>query len=82
MHEGGQSILFLNRRGTATVVLCRMCGEALTCSNCSVSLVHHVDRASCDCHYCGLSIPLPDCVSLVRLALDPRARHGDRAARA
>jgi primosomal protein N' (replication factor Y) (superfamily II helicase) len=57
--EGGQSILFLNRRGTATVVLCRTCGEALTCSNCSVSLVHHVDRASCDCHYCGLSIRLP-----------------------
>ena len=57
--EGGQSILFLNRRGTSTVVLCRTCGEALTCTNCSVSLVHHVDRASCDCHYCGLSIPLP-----------------------
>jgi primosomal protein N' (replication factor Y) (superfamily II helicase) len=57
--EGGQSILFLNRRGTATVVLCRTCGEALMCANCSVSLVHHVDRASCDCHYCGLSIPLP-----------------------
>jgi primosomal protein N' (replication factor Y) (superfamily II helicase) len=57
--EGGQSILFLNRRGTATVVLCRTCGEALTCTNCSVSLVHHVDRASCDCHYCGLSMPLP-----------------------
>ncbi len=57
--DGGQSILFLNRRGTSPVVLCRACGEALTCSNCSVSLVHHVDRASCDCHYCGLSTPLP-----------------------
>ncbi|MGA8633879.1 MAG: primosomal protein N', partial [Candidatus Dormiibacterota bacterium] len=57
--DGGQSILFLNRRGTSTVVLCRTCGEALMCRNCSVSLVHHVDRASCDCHYCGLSIPLP-----------------------
>ena len=57
--DGGQSILFLNRRGTSTVVLCRTCGEALTCTNCSVSLVHHVDRSSCDCHYCGLSIPLP-----------------------
>lgn len=57
--DGGQSILFLNRRGTSTVVLCRTCGEALTCRNCSVSLVHHVDRASCDCHYCGMSIPLP-----------------------
>ncbi len=57
--DGGQSILFLNRRGTSTVVLCRTCGEALTCTNCSVSLVYHVDRASCDCHYCGRTVPLP-----------------------
>jgi primosomal protein N' (replication factor Y) (superfamily II helicase) len=57
---GGQSILFLNRRGTASVVLCRSCGEALTCTNCSVSLVYHSDRRRCDCHYCGLSVALPD----------------------
>jgi primosomal protein N' (replication factor Y) len=57
--EGGQSILFLNRRGTSTVVLCRTCGEAVNCTNCSVSLVHHIERSSCDCHYCGLSIPMP-----------------------
>ncbi|MBV8195100.1 MAG: primosomal protein N', partial [Candidatus Dormibacteraeota bacterium] len=57
--DGGQSILFLNRRGTATVVLCRACGKALTCRNCSVSLVHHAERGRCDCHYCGLSTPLP-----------------------
>ena len=60
-HEGpGQSILFLNRRGMSTVVLCRMCGAALSCRNCSVSLVHHRDRGRCDCHYCGLSVPMPD----------------------
>ena len=57
--SGGQSILFLNRRGTATVVLCRSCGEALTCANCSVSLVYHSERHRCDCHYCGLSITMP-----------------------
>jgi len=59
-HEGGgQSILFLNRRGTATVVLCRSCGEAMTCGNCSVSMVYHHGRRRCDCHYCGESRPLP-----------------------
>jgi len=58
--EGGQSILFLNRRGTATVVVCRSCGEALTCDSCSVSLVHHAQRRRCDCHYCGSSRPLPE----------------------
>ena len=56
---GGQTILFLNRRGTATVIVCRNCGEALTCTHCSVALVHHADRSRCDCHYCGLSVPLP-----------------------
>ena len=56
---GGQMILFLNRRGSATVIVCRNCGGALTCTHCSVALVHHADRARCDCHYCGLSVPLP-----------------------
>ena len=58
--DGGQSILFLNRRGSATVVVCRNCGEALTCESCSVSLVYHASRRRCDCHYCGASRPLPD----------------------
>jgi len=57
--HGGQSILFLNRRGSATVILCRSCGEAVTCANCSVALVYHHDRATCDCHYCGATQPLP-----------------------
>lgn len=56
----GQSILFLNRRGTATVLLCRTCGAALNCTNCSVSLVHHASRASCDCHYCGRTVSVPE----------------------
>ncbi|HEX3605029.1 MAG TPA: primosomal protein N' [Candidatus Dormibacteraeota bacterium] len=56
---GWQSILFLNRRGTATVVVCRSCGEALGCPNCSVSLVLHQGRNRCDCHYCGASRPPP-----------------------
>jgi primosomal protein N' (replication factor Y) len=58
--DGGQSILFLNRRGTATVVVCRSCGEAVSCTSCSVSLVYHALRRRCDCHYCGASRPLPD----------------------
>jgi len=56
---GGQSILFLNRRGTATVIVCRSCGEVLTCRNCSVSMVYHQGRARCDCHYCGATAPVP-----------------------
>jgi primosomal protein N' (replication factor Y) (superfamily II helicase) len=56
---GGQSILFLNRRGSATVIVCRSCGAVLTCRNCSVSMVYHQGRARCDCHYCGATAPVP-----------------------
>jgi primosomal protein N' (replication factor Y) len=67
---GGQSILFLNRRGTATVVVCRNCGEAVSCDSCSVSLVYHAHRRRCDCHYCGASRPLPDtCPSCASTAI-------------
>ncbi|HEY6379874.1 MAG TPA: primosomal protein N' [Candidatus Dormibacteraeota bacterium] len=63
LHEchaaGGQSILFLNRRGTATVVLCRGCGEPLMCPNCSVAMVLHAAQRRCDCHYCGASTRPP-----------------------
>ena len=57
---GGQTILFLNRRGTSTVILCRSCGATLTCDHCSVAMVYHHGRARCDCHYCGATRPLPD----------------------
>ncbi|HUY98692.1 MAG TPA: primosomal protein N' [Verrucomicrobiae bacterium] len=59
LQDAGQGILFLNRRGTATVVLCRGCGEPVRCPDCSVALVHHADRGACVCHYCGHQAPLP-----------------------
>jgi len=58
--EGGQVILFLNRRGISSVVLCRSCGEALGCPNCSVSLTLHQSAQLCTCHYCGHQVPLPE----------------------
>ncbi|HEY6538783.1 MAG TPA: primosomal protein N' [Candidatus Dormibacteraeota bacterium] len=57
--EGGQGILFLNRRGISSVVLCRGCGEALGCPNCSVSLTLHFQGRLCTCHYCGHQLALP-----------------------
>ncbi len=50
--DRGQTILFLNRRGTSSVVLCRSCGEALGCPNCSVSLTLHGPGQLLSCHYC------------------------------
>jgi len=54
-----QSILFLNRRGLATFVLCRDCGQVRECAHCSVALVHHAALGRLQCHYCGSSEPLP-----------------------
>ncbi|MGH7643533.1 MAG: replication restart helicase PriA [Candidatus Dormibacteria bacterium] len=58
--EGGQGILFLNRRGTSSVVLCRSCGESLGCPNCSVSLTLHFQGRLCTCHYCDHQLVLPE----------------------
>ncbi|MDB5085542.1 MAG: primosomal protein [Bacilli bacterium] len=52
---GEQSILFLNRRGYASSLLCQKCGYVPRCHNCAVSLTYHHayrPRALC-CHYCG-----------------------------
>ncbi len=60
LEHSGQVILFLNRRGVSSVVLCRTCGEALGCPNCSVSLTLHASAHLCTCHYCGHQLRLPD----------------------
>jgi primosomal protein N' (replication factor Y) len=52
MARGEQAILFLNRRGLATVVLCRSCGHTLLCPWCDIPLVYHGDRGYLLCHRC------------------------------
>jgi primosomal protein N' (replication factor Y) (superfamily II helicase) len=66
--EGGQSILFLNRRGFSYFFRCRSCGAEIRCRNCSVGLTYHKDRNRLLCHYCGYSMAppkaCPECGSL------------------
>jgi primosomal protein N' (replication factor Y) len=50
---GQQVILFLNRRGTATFVLCRDCGYVMHCASCGVPLTYHEGQAALVCHYCN-----------------------------
>ena len=57
---GDQTILFLNRRGFATFVLCRGCGHAFRCPHCSVSLTYHRHTDRLSCHYCGFAQRVPD----------------------
>jgi primosomal protein N' (replication factor Y) len=54
-----QTILYLNRRGMATFVLCRECGKSVQCLGCSVALVQHAEVEGLVCHYCGYSRPMP-----------------------
>lgn len=56
---GQQAMLLINRRGYAPSVLCRKCGEALTCAQCDVKLTYHQADRQMHCHYCGLAQPLP-----------------------
>jgi len=56
---GGQTLLFLNRRGFATWLVCNDCGQVLRCPNCSVTLTYHQHRRRHICHYCDYSIPAP-----------------------
>src|SRR3989337_2481948 len=53
--KGMQTILFLNRRGFSTLIVCPNCGNRMTCPNCSISLTYHIKEDSLMCHYCGLS---------------------------
>ncbi len=58
--RGEQSILFLNRRGMATYLLCRECGQSVQCPGCSVSLVQHPELGGLHCHYCGFTQAEPE----------------------
>jgi primosomal protein N' (replication factor Y) (superfamily II helicase) len=54
-----QSLLFLNRKGYAPLVLCRGCGHRYECANCSAWLVYYAGQKNLQCHHCGLQNPLP-----------------------
>lgn len=56
---GEQVILFLNRRGYATFLLCPACGEAVRCPDCGVSLIYHREEHQVRCHHCGLARAAP-----------------------
>ncbi len=57
---GGQSVIFLNRRGYHNFLQCHLCGNVIACGNCSVSLTFHLRDRSLRCHYCGASAAAPD----------------------
>ena len=62
-----QTILFLNRRGYSTFVMCRDCGYTIKCNKCNVTMTYHSEQNRLKCHYCGYErknvIVCPDCNS-------------------
>jgi primosomal protein N' (replication factor Y) len=55
-----QAMVLLNRRGYAGQLLCRQCGLALMCSECSVAMTLHRGASLAVCHYCGLGRATPE----------------------
>lgn len=53
LKEKKQTILFLNRRGFSTFIMCRECGYVAKCKNCNISLTYHKMENKLKCHYCG-----------------------------
>jgi primosomal protein N' (replication factor Y) len=63
LDDGGQAILFLNRRGFSTQILCFECGAAERCKDCDVAMVFHASDHVLRCHYCDAQRPPPETCS-------------------
>lgn len=67
LHDKKQTILFLNRRGYSTFIMCRDCGYVAKCKNCNIALTYHSKENKLKCHYCGYeTVPVkycPECKS-------------------
>ncbi|MNJ42176.1 Primosomal protein N' [compost metagenome] len=59
IERGEQTVLFLNRRGYSTFVMCRTCGYVAGCPECDISLTYHQKSNNLRCHYCGYAAPAP-----------------------
>jgi primosomal protein N' (replication factor Y) len=57
---GGQSILFLNRRGFSTQIACVDCQHVMRCKHCDIALTYHARAHALRCHYCDFHAPPPE----------------------
>ncbi len=57
--QGGQVLLFLNRRGYAPVLLCHDCGWVAQCSRCDAHLTYYAGQRRVRCHHCAAERPVP-----------------------
>jgi len=68
--DGKQALLFLNRRGFHTFLICPACGHVFSCPNCEIALTHHAAAGVLKCHHCDFAAPAdplcPKCRQPVR----------------
>lgn len=78
LDSGEQSILFLNRRGSAKLITCVDCGYTFSCPNCSVNLTYHAANRRLLCHTCGYvrrpAERCPDCGGALKYTGDGTER--------
>ena len=58
--EGGQALLFINRRGYSPTLLCNDCGACADCNRCDAHMTVHAKRARLRCHHCGSERSVPE----------------------
>ena len=59
LERNEKAVLFVNRRGSASFMLCRACGMVPECERCSVSLTVHRQEGLLRCHYCDAQLAIP-----------------------
>lgn len=59
VERGEQVILFLNRRGFSTFIVCRECGYVAKCPHCDITLTYHLATNKLKCHYCDYTVAVP-----------------------
>ncbi|VEF48453.1 primosomal protein N' [Bacillus freudenreichii] len=59
LYKGEQTVLFLNRRGHSTFIMCRDCGYVMQCPHCDISMTYHRSTNEMKCHYCGFQTTVP-----------------------
>lgn len=75
LNKNQQALLFLNRRGFSSVMICPGCGKVLECKRCSRGLTYHKSRQHAVCHYCGHTQAVPEicpecgCIEMKHLGL-------------
>jgi primosomal protein N' (replication factor Y) len=73
LNDGGQALVFKNRRGYAPALLCHDCGFTAQCPRCDTALTLHAGQRRLHCHHCGHQKPKPPaCPDCGSLALQPQ----------